>query len=317
MQGMSLLEQIEALWEESIEKQVSGWSSQLKDNTDSIKEALSKFNEWSPLYVYTSVDQVKKSSLMFSLRYEGRQVALLHTDSDVRITLCKCALDEYKFESKDKTFLWDSDAGAEFRKYFKNLKSADHEITPERIVESEFLTQMLEKSRKKFGGEFNGIQPVQLAKCRFQMPVPISAHSGKPKLSKEGKSTGGGIDILARRREGNKTRLSVWELKRPEAENHHAIEQAYSYAVQIIKMLRARDGSGNVWYRDIFGFSGDVPDKLEIESVVAVSIDNKDEYLKKYQKFKSENSQVIGMDVIKLYVAFYEEKPLRLKMLEV
>lgn len=308
---MKLLEQVEALWNEDVERQVSEWSIQLKSNFANIENAISRFNEWTPLYVYTSVDRARKAGLIFSLRYEGRQVALLRTDGNVRIELCKSAIDEFNFESKETSFLWQSQEGRAFRKHFQSLGASTHKVTPERAIESEFLTQMTDKESKKFAGTLTGIQPVQLAKCRFQMPVPFSAHSGKPE------ATGGGIDILARRRGGNKTRLSVWELKRPKEQNHYAIEQAYIYSVQLIKMLRVNDGSGNTWYRDIFGFNSDVPDKLEIESVVAVNVNNKDEYLAKYQKFKAENPLTINGDAIKLFVAFYEENPLRMNFMEV
>jgi hypothetical protein len=52
----------------------------------------------------------------------------------------------------------------------------------------------------------------------FQFPLPISGNTGVPKL------TDGNIDILARRGSGKGTKISVWELKRPNT-TAHAISQ--------------------------------------------------------------------------------------------
>ncbi len=71
------------------------------------------------------------------------------------------------------------------------------------------------------------------------------------------KPTNGNIDILARRGTGKGTKISIWELKRPQT-TAHAISQAYIYSVTLLKMLRTPQ-SGDIWYQDIIGFGRKVP----------------------------------------------------------
>jgi hypothetical protein len=173
---------------------------------------------------------------------------------------------------------------------------------------------MKNPTRNKFNGTLQGIQPVMLCGFPFQFPLPISGNTGVPKLNK-GK---GNIDILARRGTGKGTKISVWELKRP-GTTAHAIPQAYIYAVTLLRMLRTAQ-SGDIWYRDIIGFGCKVPDKLTIESVVAVSIASdrkRREFEDKLRAFKSENPLTVGNDTIRLLIAHYEKNPLKVKLMEV
>ena len=134
------------------------------------------------------------------------------------------------------------------------------------------------------------------------MPVPISGNTGAPIRKK------GNIDIVARRRVGNRTRLSIWELKRPGI-TANAIEQAYIYGVTVLKMLREKE-YGHVWYKEIFGFNGKMPDRLTIECVVAVSLEDqkKEEYLKKLQRFVTNTPLGVEGDTIEIYLANYTEE---------
>jgi hypothetical protein len=118
----------------------------------------------------------------------------------------------------------------------------------------------------------------------------------------------GNIDIVARRRVGNRTRLSIWELKRPGV-TAHAIEQAYIYGVTVLKMLRAKE-SGHIWYKEVLGFNGKMPDKLTIECVVAVSLNDikkAEAFLGKLRRFVTENSLQVEGDTIEFYLANYTE----------
>jgi hypothetical protein len=208
--------------------------------------------------------------------------------------------------SKKGEFPWRGPEAAEFRKHFKNLDPFNQKgRIQEHSIESEFLMQMADDTAKKFDGTLKNIQPVLWAGCPFQFPLPISGSRGVPK------PTEGNIDILARCGTGKGTRISIWELKKP-GTTAKAIEQVYIYSVTLIKMLRS--ASGAEWYQDIIGFKGKVPDKLTIESVIAVRIKSQrqqDIFTSKIQKFKSENSLNIGNDTIKTCVAYYEENPLR------
>jgi hypothetical protein len=165
---------------------------------------------------------------------------------------------------------------------------------------------------KKFNGTFRGIQPVMLGGFPLQFPVPISANTGVPK------PTRGNLDILARRGTGKGTRISVWELKRP-GTTGQAVAQAYIYSVTLLKMLRTHQ-SGDIWYRDIIGFGCKVPDKLRIESVVAVSIADdrkRKEFEDELRDFKSKNPLSVDSDTISLHIAHYRKKPLTVEMIQV
>lgn len=155
-----------------------------------------------------------------------------------------------------------------------------------------------------------GIQPVTLAGCRFQFPLPLSGNSGEPKPSR------GNLDMLARRGTGRGTRLSVWELKVPDA-RAFPIEQAYIYAVTLINVLRS--SSGEFWFRNIFGFQGRLPRKLIVESVVAVSFTRdatKKAFEDKHRAFRKEVPLELGPDSIKLCAAYYQRNPLRIDLVE-
>lgn len=156
-------------------------------------------------------------------------------------------------------------------------------------------------SKKQFEGTFlENIQPVFFAGFPLQFPLPISSNTGKPKASR------GNIDIVVRRGTGRGTKISIWELKKPNATGN-AIEQTYIYAVTMLKVLRSRR-SGKAWYQDIFGFKGNLPSKLTIEAVVAVSIENekkKTAFVEDFEEFKNANKFQIGNDTIKLYLAHY------------
>jgi hypothetical protein len=208
------------------------------------------------------------------------------------------------------TFPWNGPVAAKFRADFKRVSSGKRGKVTEHRIESEFLKQMSEGTSKKFSGTLKGIQPVLLAGCPFQLPLPISGSAGIPKIGK------GNIDIVARRGVGKGTRISIWELKSPRV-TAHAIEQAYIYGVTLIKMLRSNE-SGTLWYRNVFGFTGKMPNKLTVECVVAISIAEKRKptFAERYRNFVKENSLQVGMDTIKLYVAHYREDPLRVSVLE-
>jgi hypothetical protein len=307
---MTLLQQIEGHWTNQAADIAAKWAKKLKDNENTVRESAKKFHEWHPLHVYLSVTRAMNARISFSLRYQGQEVASLSVNGDdVHLVISsKTAENNKKYFSiinKPGEFLWRGKDAAEFRKQFKNPNRLNGKgRVPEHRVESEFLKQMADDTSGKFAGTLKNIQPVLWAGCPFQFPLPISGNTGVPKPGK------GNIDILARRRTGKGTRISIWELKKP-GTTAHAIEQAYIYSVTLIKMLRSKPW-GDFWYNNIIGFKGKVPDKLSIESVVAVSIKserNQSAFTAKLQEFKAKNSLNVGNDSIKLFVAHYQEGP--------
>ncbi|MBW6485536.1 MAG: hypothetical protein K0B01_05215 [Syntrophobacterales bacterium] len=309
---MTLLQQIEGHWTNQADGIAAKWAKKLKDNENTVRESAKKFHEWHPLHVYLSVTRAMNASISFSLRYQGQEVGSLSVNGDdVHLVISSKTAENNKeyfgIINKPGKFLWRGKDAAEFRKQFKNLNRLNGKgRVPEHRVESEFLKQMADHTSGKFAGTLKNIQPVLWAGCPFQFPLPISGNTGVPKPGK------GNIDILARRRSGKETRISIWELKKP-GTTAHAIEQAYIYSVTLIKMLRSKPW-GDFWYKNIIGFKGKVPDRLSIESVVAVSIKSERQrsaFTSKLQKFKADNSLQVGKekDTIKLYVAYYQEGP--------
>jgi hypothetical protein len=316
---VNLLEQVEVLWKQGAEKKAAGWAAKLRDANESILSAKQQFREWYPLKVYLSYTNATKSEIDFSIRYLGQQVATLQVkpSGDVFIYISEktATLNDEKFGiDLPGTHLWRGAKAQKFRKHFRCLNPSDYFSSvksEEHHIESEFLRHMKNPSAKKFNGTLRGIQPVMLGGFPFQFPVPISGNSGVPKL------TNGNIDILARRGTGKGTKISIWELKRPKT-TAHAISQAYIYSVTLLKMLRTSQ-SGGIWYRDIIGFGGKVPEKLTIESVVAVSIASERHrkvFEDKLRAFKHENPLTIGNDTINLHIAHYQKDPLTVEMVK-
>ncbi len=308
---MDLLKQIEALWSSEFESLASQWVTQLSDNKARLEKAVRLFREWPPLYVYLSVTRAVQPKVSFSIRYQGQEVAsLLVTDTDeVRISIsaghARTNTRDFGLDVKG-TFDWRCSEATRIRKYFAQLDGKARGRVPEHRVESEFLRQMANPTAAKFAGTFRDIQPVLFAGCPFQFPLPISGSSGLPK------ATRGNIDILARRGTGRGTKLSLWELKRPEV-TAHAIQQSYIYAVTVLKILRS--GSGSLWYSNIMGFSGKPPDKLVIEAVAVVSLPTEQKRTalrKRLEQFSSDNAMTVGNDSVKMCLAFYSENPLRI-----
>jgi hypothetical protein len=316
---VNLLEQVDDLWRQGAEARAAGWATKLRAAKKSILSAKQQFHEWYPLKVYLCYTDAIKSEIDFSIRYLGQQVATLQVmasgDVFINIPPKTAAVNGTQFgvtlQGKHR---WRGAEAQKFRKHFRCLNPCDYFSSvksEEHHIESEFLRHMKNPSGKKFNGTLRGIQPVMLGGFPFQFPVPISGNSGVPKL------TNGNIDILARRGAGRATKISIWELKRPKT-TAHAISQAYIYSVTLLKMLRTPQ-SGDIWYQDIIGFGCKVPDKLTIESVVAVSIAtdrNRKVFEDKLRAFKGGNSLTIGNDTINLHIAHYRKDPLTVEMVE-
>lgn len=317
---MNLLEQVETLWNQGAESQAAGWVERLREAINALPSARQKFYEWYPLKLYISYTTATQSRITFSLRYLGQQVATLQVKANDAVYIKippKTAAANTRLCGISLTgeYPWKGAEAQAFRKHFRCLEHCDYYDavkSEEHHIESEFLRNMKDPTRSKFGGTLRGIQPVTLGGLPFQFPVPISGNTGVPKPTK------GNIDILARRGAGKGTKISVWELKRPTI-TAHAIEQAYIYSVTLLKMLRTPQ-SGDFWYRDIIGFGCKVPGNLAIESVVAVSIAddrNRKLFEKKLRAFKSANPLSMGNDKITLHIVHYRKgPPLTVEMME-
>lgn len=303
-----LKSEIEKLWSNNkVTVTLDDWLNACKVGQEKFHKAKKQFHQWNPLKVYISVGKAKSSMPIFSLRFFGQEIAeLIVKDANkviLRISKKHSARNDRYFKGcplKQGDYLWNSEKAKELRRFFKDWASRyeqkPHLRSEEHRIESKFIEEML-NGQRKFGRSNLEIQPVTLASLPLQLPVPFSANTGEPKLKT------GHIDILARRRgKDNKTRLSVWELKKPGAYGHAAY-QSCIYAIQLLKILRSKNGKE--WYR-VFGFHRQVPKSLEIEAVVAITSDAK----KQFDRDKNELGEIIiNSDAVKLYAVYYEEKP--------
>jgi len=309
---MGLYETTVLVWEENatqFEKRILEWVERIEKCSEAIKDTKKTFQKWKPLRFYTSFSKAKGiNPVEFSVRFYGQEVAQLRV---YQSGSTKLVIDEdrvknnskyFQFNLKKGMYEWKGKEAALFRKHFKQLAKNPLEQINTRVkehrVESVIIAEMEKNSKTKFGGAFSGIQPVTIEGFPFQMPLPISASSGKPF------STDGSIDILARRRcSDGKVRLSVWELKKPKT-FAKAIDQVYIYTIGLIQLLRS--SSGQRWFK-IFGFTGSIPKNLEIEAVVVVTRDKKKKMESTLDSFRKSNPLSFNGDKIKFSAAYYNE----------
>lgn len=268
---MNLYEQTKGLWGAEAQALSARWVESLTSALPRIRAASRRFNEWKPLRFYLSVTNALKPQVEFSLRFRGQEVATLTVPAnDPHLTFSADHQERnqryFGVATPAGTVSWVGPEAAKFRRAFKTLASngGGRVHSPEHEIESRIL-QHMEGGPSRFAGTLDRIQPVGLGGFPFQCPVPISASGGKPRAER------GNLDIVARRRWGARTILSIWELKAPHKITG-AVEQVYTYAIVLALMLRGPNG--DLWYR-LFGFSGDLPRDLTLEAVVALTADQR------------------------------------------
>jgi len=315
---MDLSKSITDIWEENklgFENKLSRWVRALNCGKDVSMLAKKEFHQWKPLKTYISVSKASSASqAKYSMRFYGQEVAnLIVKNKEVLLRLKgHVQKNEHWFgvKTKDGDYPWRSEVAKDFRLNFKEFAKEQNGFpdvrSSEHRIETKFISEMC-----KGAGKFNipglQIQPVLIAgKFPLQVPVPISANTGKPKAGN------GYIDILARRKaEDNKVRLSVWELKGP-GEYKYAASQAYIYAYTILQILR-QSKSKKEWYK-LFGFESKIPSSLTVEAVVAITKDQQGKFLKEKNSLMKRVPFDLGRDSIKLFVAYYQEKPDSIKL---
>lgn len=218
------------------------------ENKDKILERRKKFHKWGNLTVYSTIGRAKDDSNYFDLRYEGQSVGQISVSKKDEVKL-HISSDQYNNNCNEKylkgypkeickagCYKWHSDEAKAYRAYFKT--DPGKEGHPEHRLENLLLTE-LSKSDGKCKS-FKYIQPITLGKdLFFQMPTPLTA-SGKEIKYSEGH---GGIDILARRKEGNESYLTVFELKddfnKTEGPDK-VICQAIAYATFLVELCETK-----------------------------------------------------------------------------
>jgi hypothetical protein len=178
---------------------------------------------------------------------------------------------------------------------------------PEHLLESLYIEEMESGSHDLFDHRIGPIQPIRIAKCPLQLPLPLSASKGYPEFRT------GHVDILARRGLGRgRVKLSVWELKSPRALSH-AAEQAYIYALTLRHVLRSEQGPK--WYV-LCEFRSPIPTELEIEAVVAISKDKEKQFREQFENMAKANRFRFGRDRISFFLALYDESNYKVLSLE-
>ena len=315
MKGNSLFDSISGLLKdnkENIDSTLAGWVSELETCIRKVRVDKDLFHQWSPLRICISLVGVKTRKPKFSVRFLGQEVGNIIVDNGT-VRLCISSR-HYKnnqawfarhhpkgsgdFGLPPGKYEWKMAEAKNFRRDFKDVKANLHVKTgiPEHRIESAFIEEMESGRKSKFDGMVGPILPVKVANCPLQFPLPLSASKGYPVLQF------GHIDILARRGYPRNVKLSVWELKSPGVLSH-AVEQAYIYALTLRHILKSPHGKE--WYK-LCGFTSNVPAKLHIEAVVAITEDKKKAFQKQYEHLIAENPLRIDGDQISFFVALYD-----------
>lgn len=222
------------------------------ENKNSISERRKKFHKWGNLSVYYTIGQAKDDSNYFDLRYQGQSVGKISVsrrDDSVKLHISEtqynnnCNEKYFKGYPKDMckvgSYGWHSEEAKAFRKYFR--KNPGKQGHPEHRFENLLLKELF--NNKGSEKSLTGIQPITLGKdLFFQMPTPLTASGSEIKYS-EGH---GGIDILARRKRGRESVLTLFELKdeyKKSESPDKVICQAIAYATFIVELCntKARD----------------------------------------------------------------------------
>jgi len=281
------------------------YAAKIIENEPFIRTMRSRFREWSPLKLYFNVSSalLAKRRVFFSLRYLGQAVADL-IGHEEKIMLSTKGYDEKNLRDFDCSIqlnnaLWKEKSAGEFRSHFKNrpaIRNKNQRNNDEHRIESLLLSEF-SKTKEKM---IRNIRPVEIAGVRLQIPTPLKA-SAKG-VVEYASNNGGGIDILARvGTSGHNTRLCVIELKDENTKKEPAekvLAQALKYSVFIRELLRS--DAGTEWYK-LFGFSGNVPDKLVIYAVCAMPDINGADI-----SFAGRGYDIEG-DVIELHYLYFKE----------
>ena len=256
-------------WNKQFAKYADKIDQQEPNITNIIQKVKKSIDKIPNLNLYASISGVTNNNSI-DLRYKGQSIAYLKNKNKI-ITLYTT-----KEQTKtNKTYLnwskkldcaWNSPDSANFINYFSlNIEKKGQ-------VEHRFESMLIEEFSKQVSKDKKlcNIQPVKLYReLAFQMPTVLSASGKTINLSKSARA--GGIDILARVKQGAKTNLCVIELKKDFIKKEHDAHiirgQGLAYAVFLRELLRSN--SGKDWYK-IFGYAGELPNSLAIEVCIAV-----------------------------------------------
>ena len=310
---MKIYDQMLKMWKtDGLDARTSRWADNINKGLPMLKSARRKLHAWSPLRIYVSTTQAMNagSSCILSLRFWGQEIGrfIVNKQGNVRLDIKKnherTNRRDFKFILAAGKYDWKGAEAKVLRQYFadydKEHRSAkmSQGKRMEHFIETDIIQEMKLSKRSKFNGKLAGVQPVLLnGNLPFQMPVPFSASKGTPQISQRGN-----MDILARR---PGRMLSIWELKAPN-KIEKAVAQVYIYGIALAMMLRTKKGA--TW-ANIFEMK-QIPKKLKIELVVAVSESQKPKFDKQLSDLLKDNPidlPTLGTS-FKFVVALYDAK---------
>jgi len=296
--------------------QYNDYAKKILSVKEIIEKARASFREYKPLYVYSSISQIKgtkKDDIKFDLRYGGLSVADIeisegknHGD-DPRILRPKANIGKtycIKGIEGGKEYKWLSKNAETFRSYFIKGNPPYKKGKTEHRYESLLLTEFSKKSGKE--KKLKNIQPVRLCDNRFQMSTPLKASEGKKGLEYN-RTNRSPIDFLCRTGRGQSGRLNVFELKSFYKEPIEVLQQAVIYSVFILKLLKNPDAGSRIW-RKLFeyGKTFDIARPLEINAVVAMPMDKKYDNSPEDEKVWFKNQVInVGIDTIRLHYLYF------------
>jgi len=294
----------------------AGYADMFKKNEEAFLKHLDTLNNalnlkpTSHLALYLTTSRIKKTKLCFDLRFRGQSIAEISPvkNDKYNVKFAKDKKGRNRNEVKENADDFTCMPIDLLKELNKRLNNEDIEHNKEHLIESVLLGNF---SLPDAAGKcFKGIQPIKYAGCRFAMPTPFSASKAKDGKVKYSGFRGGSIDIFTRT---TGKHISVIELKDESAEEEakelpeDAIRQAIVYATFIRELLRTPKAKSDDWY-DIFGFTSNVPKKLNIKTIIAMPYSDKNSTSFKNIKLNFPESG----DTLELHY-FYFDKDLKQK----
>jgi hypothetical protein len=211
VKGHTIFESISVLLKDNqkkIDSTLDSWLSELEICIKRVQADKDLFHQWNPLRIYISLGGVKTKKPKFSVRFLGQEVGnIIVENGTARLCIssrhCKNNLAWFAqhhpegsgdFGLPPGKYEWKKAEAKKFRRDFKIVQYSPHVKIgiPEHRIESAFVEEMESGKKSKFQGKVGFIQPVKVARCPLQFPLPVSASKGYPELKF------GHIDILAR-----------------------------------------------------------------------------------------------------------------------
>lgn len=302
----------------------AGYAEALMKNKDKMaeKRVALKENEdhLAPLCCYTTIGAVRDGKdFDFDLRFLGQSVGTIKVEDGTPLLW----VDEEKARTSLREFGYDVgpidgedwNAGEKAKKfkdcYGAAVKKPDKKPRqPEHMVESALFTEL----GKKQGATkaLKGIQPIScIPGVRLHMRTALAASEAAQGLLKlASRGNGGDIDVFCRRSSGNRSRLTVIEVKDKNERGetfHLAIKQAIAYAVFIRELARSK--SGRDWM-ELWGLGNQPWEKgFTINAVAAMPKGNTEQFSFAGLKLQLKGGKPEGTtDWIELhYIAFLGE----------